>query len=320
MSAPKESVAAVLMSLYSKAPKDVSPPREVLPNPTPPPGRLPTPAVAPPVPVQRSISSSASTAPIAAGLPPIAAGLPAASVSLAMPPMLRAISQTRGVSTSAPTAQSWHSLVSIEERQMVRNQIKEACRKTCPDYQSLLAVVSAIDEELLYSNAITRIDYFKAGIDWDARLTLKRKQLAGQFGASSVPGSVSASFSSSSASNTANLSSSNSPPSSAASLSSAAPAPGSGKGKSRKRRSTDGTQGASTSSPAAQESSFPVAPVKTGSLPSMDTGSAGSPELSAKTEQPDSNSSSVNDSGPAQDSSPDSETGDEQDSKKKRRT
>jgi len=181
MSAPKESAAAVgLMSLFSKPPKDVSPPREMHPNPSPPPGRLPTPAVSPPVPAQRSTSTSVPVPPPAPGL--------------GIPGMIRSTSQPRGVSISAPGGSNpdWRSFVAIEERTHVRSQIREAYKKNCLDYNSLLAVVAAIDEELLFCGATARIDYFKTGIDWESKLALKRKLLAGPqpggVGTSGTPG------------------------------------------------------------------------------------------------------------------------------------
>ncbi len=44
----------------------------------------------------------------------------------------------------------------------------------------LLQIVAAVDEELLFSSSQARMEYLKGAIDFDNRLAIKRKQLAGQ--------------------------------------------------------------------------------------------------------------------------------------------
>eukprot|EP00455_Lapot_gusevi_P007633 TRINITY_DN13255_c0_g2_i7.p1 TRINITY_DN13255_c0_g2~~TRINITY_DN13255_c0_g2_i7.p1 ORF type:complete len:297 (+),score=42.14 TRINITY_DN13255_c0_g2_i7:84-974(+) len=92
----------------------------------------------------------------------------------------------RGASMSpsqpAPSTPEWRACVSIEERTAVRNKIREAYEKNCLSYQQLLQTVIAIDEELLFGGSTSRMDYFKSAIDWDSRLQIKRKQLAGNLG------------------------------------------------------------------------------------------------------------------------------------------
>lgn len=100
----------------------------------------------------------------------------------------------------------WHLFLTIEERQTVRNKIKEAYQQRCPNYEELLEVRKsiwkvahawgpchlfsvllvgvqtcvAIEEELLYMFVPSRLDYFKSGMQYDKRVQEKRKQLSGQ--------------------------------------------------------------------------------------------------------------------------------------------
>jgi hypothetical protein len=57
----------------------------------------------------------------------------------------------------------WRSAVAIEERSAARNKIMEAYKKSAPTYEELLLLAGAIDEELIYALADSRIDYFKTG-------------------------------------------------------------------------------------------------------------------------------------------------------------
>jgi hypothetical protein len=74
-------------------------------------------------------------------------------------------------------AGEWRASVAVEERINIRRKLREAYFKHCPTYEQLLDVVTAVDEELLFSCSANRIDYFKSSIDWDGRIALKRQQL-----------------------------------------------------------------------------------------------------------------------------------------------
>ena len=88
--------------------------------------------------------------------------------------------------------------LTIEERQEVRRKVREAYAKSCTSFDELLDTLVAIDEELLYVAAPSRLDYFKSGFEFENRVVLKRKQLARAANAA-TGGSASSSSSSSAA-------------------------------------------------------------------------------------------------------------------------
>ncbi len=67
--------------------------------------------------------------------------------------------------------------MTVEDRMSVRAQIKAAYLSNCKDFEDLLATVAAVEEELLHIGALSRLDYFKNGFEFDSRVKLKRKQL-----------------------------------------------------------------------------------------------------------------------------------------------
>jgi len=83
-------------------------------------------------------------------------------------------------------SEDWRCFITIEERFQVRAQIAQAYRNNCPTYENLLATVASIDEELLFAAASRRMDYFKAGIDFDNRVNIKRRALTGQLGGGGI--------------------------------------------------------------------------------------------------------------------------------------
>ena len=66
----------------------------------------------------------------------------------------------------------------VEERTGVRSKLRAAYADQCKSYEELLDTVTAIEEELLHMAAPSRLDYFKAGVQFDRRVADKRKQLA----------------------------------------------------------------------------------------------------------------------------------------------
>lgn len=72
----------------------------------------------------------------------------------------------------------WRRFLTVEERTGVRAKIKSAYSDQCKSYEELLETVTAIEEELLHMAAPARLDYFKAGVQFDRRVADKRKQLA----------------------------------------------------------------------------------------------------------------------------------------------
>jgi hypothetical protein len=74
----------------------------------------------------------------------------------------------------------WRTFLTIEERLAVRNKINNAYTGSCKTYEELLDTVVAIEEELLYISAPSRLDYFKSGLEFESRVGLKRKQLQGK--------------------------------------------------------------------------------------------------------------------------------------------
>lgn len=55
----------------------------------------------------------------------------------------------------------WRSIVTVEERLQQRARVKEAYTKQTHSYEELLTVVAAMEEELLFANAPSRLDYLK---------------------------------------------------------------------------------------------------------------------------------------------------------------
>ena len=72
----------------------------------------------------------------------------------------------------------WRRFLTVEERTGVRSKIRAAYSDQCKSYEELLDTVTAIEEELLHMAAPSRLDYFKAGVQFDRRVADKRKQLA----------------------------------------------------------------------------------------------------------------------------------------------
>ncbi len=102
------------------------------------------------------------------------------------PPFMRQISRipsAAGVSGGAGAASGeWRAGISVEERISIRRRVKEAYLLRCSTYESLLDTATAVEEELLFACSNNRIDYFKAAIDWDARIQIKRQQLTQHLG------------------------------------------------------------------------------------------------------------------------------------------
>jgi len=122
-------------------------------------------------------------APGISALPPMGAfpGAPApnATGTSSPPPFSRQVTRPTalGGAGGAVLSSEWRALVSVEERIAIRRKVREAYFRRCPTYESLLDTVTAVDEELLFACSAARIDYFKAAIDWDARIHVKRQQL-----------------------------------------------------------------------------------------------------------------------------------------------
>ena len=72
----------------------------------------------------------------------------------------------------------WRRFLTVEERTGVRSKLRAAYADQCKTYEELLDTVTAIEEELLHMAAPSRLDYFKAGVQFDRRVADKRKQLA----------------------------------------------------------------------------------------------------------------------------------------------
>jgi len=98
------------------------------------------------------------------------------SGGVAMP---RLTSQSSTGVRMAPSV-DWRTFLSIEERLAVRNKINNAYTGSCRTFEELLDTVVAIEEELLYISAPSRLDYFKSGLEFESRVGLKRKQLQGR--------------------------------------------------------------------------------------------------------------------------------------------
>lgn len=76
----------------------------------------------------------------------------------------------------------WVKQVTLEERCFIKDKIKAAYRKKASTYEDLLDICAAIDEELLFVNAPSRLDYFKSGTQFDRKVTDKAAQMSGIVG------------------------------------------------------------------------------------------------------------------------------------------
>jgi 4-hydroxyphenylpyruvate dioxygenase-like putative hemolysin len=72
--------------------------------------------------------------------------------------------------------------VSIEDRHAIRQHLADTYAKKCPTVEELVKLVSAIDEELLYTFSNSKEDYVKTGSNWEYRIEKKNKELAGTLG------------------------------------------------------------------------------------------------------------------------------------------
>ena len=73
----------------------------------------------------------------------------------------------------------WVKQVTLEERCFIKEKIKVAYRKKAPTYEDLIDICSSIDEELLFVNAPSRLDYFKSGTQFEKRVSDKVAQISG---------------------------------------------------------------------------------------------------------------------------------------------
>ena len=71
----------------------------------------------------------------------------------------------------------WARQLTVEERKFIRDKVKSAYKKKAPTYDDLLDVCSAIEEELLFSVAPSRLDYFKSGVQFEKRVAEKLTQI-----------------------------------------------------------------------------------------------------------------------------------------------
>mmetsp|Transcript_4542 Transcript_4542/g.4666 ORF Transcript_4542/g.4666 Transcript_4542/m.4666 type:complete len:179 (+) Transcript_4542:99-635(+) len=73
----------------------------------------------------------------------------------------------------------WHLHLTVEERQLIRSKIRNAYKNKIKTYDQLLDTCTAIEEEMLYMFAPSRLDYFKNGMQFEKRVGEKKRQLSG---------------------------------------------------------------------------------------------------------------------------------------------
>ena len=76
--------------------------------------------------------------------------------------------QRNGAAAKPPL--EWRRFLTVEERTGVRSKLRAAYADQCKTYEELLDTVTAIEEELLHMAAPSRLDYFKAGVQFDRRV------------------------------------------------------------------------------------------------------------------------------------------------------
>ncbi|CAE7521167.1 unnamed protein product, partial [Symbiodinium microadriaticum] len=81
----------------------------------------------------------------------------------------------------------WRLFLTVEERQMIRQKISAGYEGRAKTYEELLKICSAIEEELVFISAPSRLDYFKTGLQFDKRVTEKQRQFMGDSVTASSP-------------------------------------------------------------------------------------------------------------------------------------
>jgi len=127
----------------------------------------------------------------AASVEPMRSEKDSLGVTIPMPSLGRARSCTSGFphdhtkpstaiqSMSRDKSSDWHLYLSVEERQLIRSKIKSSYASRTKTYEELLETCTAIEEEMLYMFAPSRLDYFKNGMQFDKRVVEKRRQISG---------------------------------------------------------------------------------------------------------------------------------------------
>jgi hypothetical protein len=65
----------------------------------------------------------------------------------------------------------WTRQVTVDERLLIRDKIKAAYVKQNLTVEELLDITSAIEEELLFGSAPSRLDYYKSGVQFEKRVS-----------------------------------------------------------------------------------------------------------------------------------------------------
>lgn len=72
----------------------------------------------------------------------------------------------------------WTRQISIDERKSIREKIKAAyIRNISESFTEMLEVCSAVEEELLFSTAPSKLDYMKSGLQYEKRIKRKLNRL-----------------------------------------------------------------------------------------------------------------------------------------------
>ena len=73
----------------------------------------------------------------------------------------------------------WRVFLTLEDRMFIREKIKSAYKSKTTTYEELLETCCAIEEEQLFASAPAKLDYFKSGVQYEKRVSEKRRQLSG---------------------------------------------------------------------------------------------------------------------------------------------
>jgi hypothetical protein len=72
----------------------------------------------------------------------------------------------------------WARQITADERRYIRDKIKAAyMKKMANSFEDLLETCAAIEEELVFSSAPSRLDYFKSGVQFEKRVAEKRCEM-----------------------------------------------------------------------------------------------------------------------------------------------
>lgn len=93
-------------------------------------------------------------------------------------PSSASICRPQTVPCLSSSSREWTKHITSDERKYIREKIKAAyLKKMANSFDDLLETCAAIEEELVFAAAPSRLDYFKSGVQFEKRVAEKRCEL-----------------------------------------------------------------------------------------------------------------------------------------------